>query len=60
MGYTTSTVYQTADRIIIDIRSLSISIWKRPRLWSWSWRRWLWFCAGPLEVMLHKPAAGGE
>jgi len=54
MSYTTSTCYQTADRIILDIRALSISLWTKPRLWSWFWRGWLWFCAGPLEVMWHR------
>jgi len=53
MGYTTSTIYQTDDRIIIDIRSLSISIWKKPSMWSWHWYGRFWLCAGPVEIMLH-------
>lgn len=57
MGYTTSTCYRTADRIILDIRALSISLWTKPRLWSWFWRGWLWFCAGPIEVMWHRHVA---
>lgn len=56
MPYRTSTIYQTPDRIIIDIRALSISIWKKPRLWRWAWRGWLWLEAGPVEVMLHRAA----
>lgn len=55
MPYTTSTLYQTDDRIILDIRALSISLWKKPSMWSLSWDGWLWFCIGPVEVMLHKP-----
>lgn len=57
MGYTTSTLYQTDDRIILDVRSLSVSIWKKPRLWSWRWYGWLWLRAGPIEVMWHRRAA---
>jgi len=57
MPYTTSTIYQTPDRIIIDIRALSISLWKKPRLWTYRWYRWLWFCFGPVEVMLHRLSA---
>jgi len=56
MGYTTSTIYQTDNRIILDIRALSISIWKKMTMWSWHWRGWLWFCAGPFEIMLHRAA----
>lgn len=55
MGYTTSMIYQTHDRIIIDIRSLSIFIWKKRRFWSWKWSGWLSFCAGPIEVYWHTP-----
>lgn len=56
MPYKTSTIYQTPDRIIIDIRALSISLWKKPRLWRWAWHGWLWFEAGAIEVMLHRAA----
>lgn len=51
MPYTTSTIYQTPDRAIIDIRALSISIWKKPKLWRYRWHGWLLFEAGPLEIM---------
>lgn len=30
MGYTTSQIYQTHDRIIIDVRQFTLSIWKHP------------------------------
>lgn len=56
MGYTTSAIYQTHDRIIIDVRALSISIWKRIRFWRLRWHGWLWFEFGPVEVMLHRAA----
>jgi hypothetical protein len=52
MGYQTSKAYQTTDRFIIDIRSLSISIWKKPGLWVWHRFSWRWICAGPVEIML--------
>jgi len=53
MGYTTSTAYQTADRMIVDVRALSFSIWKRRSMWRWRWYGWLWVCLGPFEIMLH-------
>lgn len=40
------------DRIVIDIPALSISIWKKPCFWAFRWHRWLWFCVGPVEVLL--------
>lgn len=52
MGYTTSDVYQTHDRIIIDIRRWTFSIWKRPKFWRFDLRL-RWACnlqAGPLEI----------
>lgn len=57
MPYTTSNWDNLEDRIEIDIRALSISIWKKPRLWTYRWHRWLWFCFGPVEVMLHRLSA---
>lgn len=50
MSYTTSTLYQTDDRIILDVRRLSISIWKKPRLWLWRRNGLSWFRAGPIDV----------
>ena len=47
-----------ADRIIIDIRALSISLWKKTRLWRWAWHGWRGSRRG-VEVMLHRPADPG-
>jgi hypothetical protein len=53
MSYTTNKIYKTHDRIIIDIRSWSFSLWTKPRLWSFAWHRRGWLCLGPLEIFHH-------
>ena len=57
MGYTTSTIYQTDDRIILDIRRLSIFFWKKSRFWRMG-RYEMYGCLriliGPIEIVLHE------
>lgn len=54
MGYTTTIIYQTDDRYILDVRQWSFSFWKKIKFWVWiDVYKKNHFQIGPLEVFRH-------
>jgi hypothetical protein len=54
MGYTTSQIHRNRERIVIDVRSWSFTVWLKRRLWQRPQvvKRW-WFIVGPFELAHH-------